>query len=605
MRHLKENLLVQFSVVSFVVMAGIALVLAIVLSKQIRSEALDALATEAIGSTSGRLLTAITPADLEVPMTGARYDKFHEFVQQSIVSERTARVKLYAKDGTVIYSDEPAGVGMKYPNKSLQKALRGETATKFKNPKDPENARERYLGTLMEVYTPIIFPGTAEPQGALEIYQYYAPTAERINDLSRWILGSIGVGFVVLYAGLISIVWRGWRTINRQHQETEARTEKLRALAELSGTVTATLDPHQVFGLIIRASSELLDAPVASIWVLEGEEFILRADLGYDSELRVDRRFRLGEGISGWIAQHKQPVVIPEFTEDPRAKNKEWALAEGLHAFAGVPLLVGNRCLGVLAVVRKSPEPFGADEVGLLTTFADQAAIAVENAKLYEQLKEMTLLEERQRIAREMHDGLGQQLGYLYLKIGELETNLSSQPASVLEEELLRMKNVAAAAYEEVRQAIFGLKRMVSRGLGLVPTLTEYLHEFSEKTGIAVELRVADERATRLSAQGEVQLIRIIQEALVNIRKHAHAKRAWVVFDTDGGKAKITIHDDGRGFDPRETTRLARTSFGLQSMQERAELVGGTSAVESQQGMGTQVIVRLPMERQEGASWKS
>ncbi|MFQ5657501.1 MAG: GAF domain-containing protein [Candidatus Methylomirabilales bacterium] len=621
-RLLKDNLLLQFSVVSFVVMVGIAVVLAIVLSNKIQSDALNALASEAIGSAGGRVLTAITPADLEVPMTGTRYDTFDRFVRRSVVSERTARVKVYAKDGTIIYCTDPAAVGSKYPNNtSLLRALYGEIATRIKSPTEPENARERHLGTLMEVYTPIIFPGTVEPQGALEIYQYYAPTAQRINELRRWLFGSIGVGFVILYVGLVSIVRRSWKTIKQQQtaiavtndelrtandelheaqdkmglilSETKIRAEKLRALADLSRTVTGTLDPTQVFDLIIRASSELLDAPVASIWTLEGEEIILRADRGYESDLRVDRRLRLGEGISGWIAQHKQPVVISEFVEDPRAKNKEWALAEGLHAFAGFPLLVGKRCVGVLNVIRRSPRCFGPDEVELLSTFADQAAVAVENAKLYEQLKEMTVLEERERIAREMHDGLAQQLGYLHLEIAKLENDISSQPA--VREELRQVKEVAARAYEEARKAIFGLRTVVSRSLGLIPILTEYLHDLSEQTGIEVELEIADERATRLSAHAEVQLVRIIQEALANVRKHAHAKRAWVIFDSEGGNAKITVRDDGRGFDLEEVTRFERVSLGLQSMRERAELVGGKLKVESRRGKGTQVIVWLPI----------
>src|SRR3989475_29124 len=300
MRRLRENLLFQFSAVSFVVMALVAVVLAIALADKIRSDALDALVAEAVGHASGRVLTAIAPSDLEVPMTGARYQRFHEFVQQSIVSARTARVKLWATDGTVIYSDDRAGVGLKFPdNEGLLKALRGENATNIDRPREPEHVLERHLGTLMEVYTPIIFPGTAEPKGALEIYQHYAPTAQRIDDLRRWCFLSIGLGFVILYAGSVSIVWGGWRTIKRQ-----------------------------------------------------------------------------------------------------------------------------------------------------------QAA-----------LKELTVLEERERIAREMHDGLAQQLGYLYIKIGQLEMGASSEPASLVGDELRRVKRVAAAAYGEVRQAIFGLKMMVGASI--------------------------------------------------------------------------------------------------------------------------------------------
>ena len=216
MSGLRENLLVQFSVASFVMMAVMAVVIAVVLSDKIRSGAVDGLVDEAVGASRGRLLNTITPDDLEVPMTGVRYDRFHGFVQRSIVSERTARVKLWAKDGTVIYSNDRAGVGKKFPAKeNLLKALRGENAIEIKVPEGVENERDRYLGTLMEVYTPIVFPGTTEPKGALEIYQYYEPTAQRINEMRRWTFWSLGIGFVVLYGSLVFIVWRGRSTMVR------------------------------------------------------------------------------------------------------------------------------------------------------------------------------------------------------------------------------------------------------------------------------------------------------------------------------------------------------------------------------------------------------
>ncbi len=174
----------------------------------------------------------------------------------------------------------------------------------------------------------------------------------------------------------------------RLFQETGTRAEKLRVLAELSRTITATLDPQQVFDSIIQASSELLAGPIVSLWTLEGKELCLRASLGLQSHLRSHRRFRPGEGMVGWIAQEKQTVVVPEFAEDPRVKNRAWAVAEGLHAFAGTPLLVGNRSVGVLAVVRKSSRPFGTDEVQLLTALANQATIAIQNARLFQDIRQ-------------------------------------------------------------------------------------------------------------------------------------------------------------------------------------------------------------------------
>ncbi len=127
MKLLYENLLVRFSLVSFVVIAAIATVLIIGISAKVRQDAIDDAVDEAVGSTSSQILRTITAADLEAPMTGERYDKFHEFVQTSLVSDRTARIKLWATDGTVIYSSDPTGVGQKFPDKRnlLKGAERG------------------------------------------------------------------------------------------------------------------------------------------------------------------------------------------------------------------------------------------------------------------------------------------------------------------------------------------------------------------------------------------------------------------------------------------------------------------------------------------------
>lgn len=232
MTSFKDNLVVQFSITSFGIMAVIAVVLAVVLSNKIRSDAIDDLVDEAVGASSGRLLNAITPADLDVPMTGERYDRFHEFVQQSLVSERTARIKVVRvgpNEGTIIYSNDQPSVGKTFsPPKPLLKALRGETVPILMAPEDVAHAAERDLGTLMEVVTPIIFPGTSEPQGAFEVYQYYAPTAQRIESVRRWLFASIGIGFVALYVPFLCIVWRAWTAVNRQRSAL-AETNQLLA----------------------------------------------------------------------------------------------------------------------------------------------------------------------------------------------------------------------------------------------------------------------------------------------------------------------------------------------------------------------------------------
>lgn len=260
MNVFRNNLVVRFSIVSFVVMVTVAVTLAFVLSGKIRSDAIDDLVDEAVGSLSARVVGALTPEDLEVPMTGERYDRFHEFVQSSVVSDRTARIKIWAGDGTVIYSNDPSQVGGQFPTKeNLLRALQGENPIEIKIPEDPENALDRHLGTLMEIYTPIVFPGTTKPAGSFEIYQYYAPTAARISSMRRWLFGGIGLGFGALYVGLVFIVWGGWRTINRQQIQLEAFNAELETMCEIR---TVELE---------RAHEQLLDSHrLAAIGELAG-----------------------------------------------------------------------------------------------------------------------------------------------------------------------------------------------------------------------------------------------------------------------------------------------------------------------------------------------
>ena len=241
MAKLRDNLFFEFSAISFVVLAAIALSLTYVLSNKVREDAVKDLVDEAIGASSGRLLRALMPSDFEGPMTGDRYDSFNRFVQQYVVSERTARVKIRAKDGTIIYADNPKAVGKKFPpNEPLLRALRGENVAILEVPADATHVYEADLGRLMEVVTRINFPDSAEPPGVFALYQYYEPTAQRIAGMRRWIFGTVGLGFLIVYGSLVSIVWRGWSTMTRQRRQLETVNTRLEArVAERTAELTS------------------------------------------------------------------------------------------------------------------------------------------------------------------------------------------------------------------------------------------------------------------------------------------------------------------------------------------------------------------------------
>ncbi len=162
--------------------------------------------------------------------------------------------------------------------------------------------------------------------------------------------------------------------------------------------------------------------------------------------------------------------------------------------------------------------------------------------------------------------------------------------------ELASMEEAARDLYADVREAILGLRTTPHRDGGLIPALREYLDQYAETSGIETKLTVAaDADCSRLAPSAEIQLMRIIQEALTNVRRHARATAAEVSFEREGDGLRVVVADDGRGFDRDRLGAAGRPRFGLQTMQERAQSVSGTFAVESGPGRGVRVVVRLPL----------
>lgn len=233
-QQLRHNLLLQFSVVSLAVMAIIAIVLAGVLARTTRDHIMDEVALNARDTLSRRVAANLTAADLSQGMTGQRYAEFDRFVQGSVVSERTARIKIWNREGMVVYSTDPSQVGERLPIKpELQKALAGGISHGISVPQTAETEQDRLLGTLVEVYVPILLPASVVPVGSLEIYQYYAPLADFISRQHRLIFVVISAAFLLLYLSLGLLVARGWRTITRQQGQLEQREKELGGLNRL------------------------------------------------------------------------------------------------------------------------------------------------------------------------------------------------------------------------------------------------------------------------------------------------------------------------------------------------------------------------------------
>jgi two-component system nitrate/nitrite sensor histidine kinase NarX len=201
------------------------------------------------------------------------------------------------------------------------------------------------------------------------------------------------------------------------------------------------------------------------------------------------------------------------------------------------------------------------------------------------------MIQERTRLAREIHDGLAQTLGFLKLQLAQMQNYLAREEMERLRQSVDLCYSTLSEAYQEARQAIDGL-RIWPKESGLAGWLEQTVSEFEEVSGLAVQM-TEPELKTSLPPEVHAQLIRIVQEALSNIRKHAHAEQVWISVNEVEEDLWLEIRDDGQGFSPEDVTVPAR--HGLRGMRERAELIGADFQVVSRPGEGTRIRVRLPL----------
>jgi signal transduction histidine kinase len=247
----------------------------------------------------------------------------------------------------------------------------------------------------------------------------------------------------------------------------------------------------------------------------------------------------------------------------------------------------------VLAVAARGEGAFESPgERRLLEGIGERVALAIENARLQAQVLDRAVLEERERIARELHDGLAQVLGYINTQTQAVKKLLDMRRIGEATSELDAMGAVSREVYADVREAIVGLRGAPA---GLVPALRDYLSRLPRLPGCAIELRAApDGETVALAPATEIQLVRIVQEALSNVRKHARASHVEVIVGTDAEAVSVDVVDDGQGCDPLLLDRTGWPRLGLQTMRERAQAIGGTFDVVSAPGQGTRIAVRVP-----------
>ena len=365
-------------------------------------------------------------------------------------------------------------------------------------------------------------------------------------------------------------------------EEIRRRARAAQSLYEIGKDVLSQQDRDAILASIVGRAATLLGADVVVLCLVD--------DSGKTA------RVSAMAGAADAVRSGPHPFPLRPADGEPGCLDCSMLDARYHVSPLAVPLTIGDRTAGALCVGTQATRAFTAEERDVLSGLANLAAIAVENARLQERVQSLAVLEERERIAREIHDSVGQVLGYVNTKAQAVKVLLDAGKGAEAQGQLAQLEQAARQVYADLREAILGLRTETGPERRLIPVLHDYIRRFSELSGVTTELVAEGDPARYVfSPIAELHLLRIIQEALTNVRKHAMAGRAWVRLAEQDGMVTVSVRDDGLGFDPERLQSGAWPRFGLQTMRERAEAIGGTFAVRSGGGSGTEVVVRLPL----------
>lgn len=388
----------------------------------------------------------------------------------------------------------------------------------------------------------------------------------------------------------------------------QQRLNRLGFFYQVGQALVTSFDLNEFLSNTMQLAADVMDAAASSLMLIDEEkrDLVFEVSHGGSSDLLRRQRLSIDEGIAGWVARTGKPALANEARNDPRF-NPRVDVRTGFltQSIAAVPLRIKGRTIGVLEVLNKySGGGFDSEDLRLLTSIGAQAAIAIENARLYASLREerddIIQAQEnvRRELARNLHDGTVQMLSAISMSIDHLQRLLNVRPEAALSE-LDALRKLVHQAAREARVVLFELRPIILETQGLVPTLESYVEQLDETESFAVHFKSATlPRQFDTSIAGTI--FSIVQEAINNAKRHAAARNVWITMTTTYDVLAVEIRDDGRGFDVAAVagTYERRGSFGLLNMRERARLIDGHLSIQSRTeppDQGTLITLTVPL----------
>jgi signal transduction histidine kinase len=373
--------------------------------------------------------------------------------------------------------------------------------------------------------------------------------------------------------------------------QVQRRADQLAVLNTIARAASASLDQERSLPLVTDQIRSGFGYHQVDLFLLDEEtnELVLAAVSGAYPPVALGYRQHINLGLLGQAAREARILCV----DDVHAHEGFIAIAErgATCSELVVPIVAGGRVLGVISVEATRHAAFSEEDQHLLETVADMLAGALENARLYRKAQAAAVLEERNRLARELHDSVSQQLFSMTLTSQAARAQLERNPQRVAAQ-LERLQETSTAALAEMRALILQLRPPALRDQGLVAALQHHAQLIARREGIVVGLSVTGDE--RLARGIEQPLYRIVQEALNNVLKHANARNVQIGLEFGAEQIRARVSDDGQGFNLAAVPRGDGRHLGMLSMRERAAEIGGTMEVRSSPGSGTEVVVTVP-----------
>ncbi len=382
------------------------------------------------------------------------------------------------------------------------------------------------------------------------------------------------------------------RLVRERTFALEERNREMEALYQADEKILRNVSLNQVFQTLVDVAVDMLNADrsVVFAWDEKQTRVVPRVSRGFSPETLKVLEFAKGEGIIGKVLEAGQPVIVRQIElNEFRPDIRKALIAEGIRSFAHIPIVVDRKIVAVFNVGFTKPNLIGDDTTRLFSALTHRASISIANMELFEQTKDLAVMEERNRLARDLHDSAKQKAFAALAQLGTVRGILNGNGNSV-SIHLNEAENLVSDVIQELTFLVQEIYPIALQDKGLSAALRDYIYEWENRNDTTIQLVNRSER--RLPLEMEQALYRVTQEALANVARHSRARRVDISLVYNRDTVQLSLSDDGCGFE----VETKSYGMGLRSIRERVSSIRGTVQIQSAPGHGTRILVQAPIK---------